>query len=223
MALSRSLAAALPAIALAVSLGAALGSTPARAQFRNQGVQASLGWLGLGTWDRVIHEGKAARQTPPEEGWNLTDQPTLGAGYFFAVGYDLWVDSQVVLGAWTTVLDNSDTNTPVITLAASTGLRYNFLSERIRPFFSAHIQYLQLIAFPPAGATASIPGNGFLGNTPFFIGVRPGGGVEWVFGDEVSVTAELSMVGFLVPDADRGLGGLFLPASTGRVYFNVYF
>lgn len=209
----------------------ALSAAPARAQFRNQGIQApNVGWLGLGsTWDTIMHGGSAAEQNlnvpgaKPEFGWNLIDQPTIGAGYFFAIGYDLWVDNQVAIGAMTTVIDDQDARTPVITLAASSGIRYNFLSERVRPFIGAHIQYLQLLAFPAAGATAPIPGNSFLGNTPFFIGLRPSGGVEWIFGDEMSVMAELGIIGFLVPDADRGAGGLFLPSSLARLSYNIYF
>jgi hypothetical protein len=203
---------------------------PARAQFRNQGIQApNIGWLGLSTWDTLMHGGRAARQNldvpngVPEFGWNLIDQPTVGAGYFFAVGYDLWIDNQVAIGAFTTVTDQQSSRTPVLSLAASSGIRYNLLSERIRPFLSAHIQYLQLIALPAAGATAPIPGNNFLGNTPFFVGLRPGGGVEWIFGNEMSLQAELGVIGFIVPDPNRGLGGLFLPASLARLSYNIYF
>lgn len=219
MNVTRVVAAVFPVLALVATLHAA----PAQAQYRNQGVRFAAGWLGLGTWDRVLNDGKAAQQQPPEPGWNLYDQPSAGAGYFTAIGYDLWFDFQAVIGAWTTVLDQSDKATPVITLMTSVGLRYNFLSERVRPFLGAYLQYFQLIALPSAGSIAPVPGNGFLGNSPFFVGLQPTGGVEWIFGDEVSVAAELGVTGFLVPDADRGLGGLFLPASTGRVSLNIYF
>lgn len=128
-----------------------------------------------------------------------------------------------MLGALTTVIDTTDKNTPVITLTTSLGLRYNFMSECVRPFIAGHLQYLQLIALPAAGSLAPIPGNSLLGNSPFFIGLQPAAGVEWIFGDEVSAAAELGVSGLLVPDADRGLGGLFLPAATGRLSVNVYF
>jgi hypothetical protein len=217
-------------LSLAVFVVVGALSFPAQAQFRNQGIQApNVGWLGLGTWDRVLHGGKPAEQNldvlggKPDPGWNMWDQPTLGAGYFFAVGYDLWVDNQVAIGAMTTILDQSDQATPVITLAVSSGLRYNFLAERVRPFVSMHVQYLQLLAFPGADLVAPIPGNEFLGNTPFFVGLRPGGGIEWIFGEEQSIQAELGVIGFLVPDKNRGAGGLFLPGSVARLSYNIYF
>ena len=224
----RSFAAAAAVVAVVVAVGFA---EPAHAQFRNQGIQApSLGWLGLGsTWDRLINGGRLPSEgdgpnAAIDPGWNLTDEPTVGAGYFFAIGYQLWVDNEVALGAWTTVIDSPQS--PVITLSVSSGLRYNFLEERVRPWVGASIQYLQLIAFPSSGAAAPIPGNNFLGNTPFFIGLRPDAGVEWVFGDEQSLNLEVGIIGFLVPDPRRGApkgSGLFLPASMARVMYNIYF
>jgi hypothetical protein len=212
-----------------VIIALSLWSSRADAQFfRNQGVQLpNVGWLGLASWDRVINNGAAAGANDP--GWNIWDQPTLGAGYFRAIGYQLWFEGQAAVGASTTVISNAENNgQPVITLQISTGVRYVFLEERIRPYLGAHIEYLQLIALAGTDAagnavTAEIPGNGFLGNTPFFVGLRPCGGVEWVFGDEMALQFELGLVGFLVPDQDRGLGALFLPASVGRLAYNIYF
>jgi hypothetical protein len=48
-------------------------------------------------------------------------------------------------------------------------------------------------------------------------------GYEYIFGDEMSVQLELGLVGFLVPDGQRGIGSLFLPASTARLSYNIYF
>ena len=191
--------------------------------FRNQGIGFSLGYLGLGTgWDRVLNEGRAA--TADDAGWNIHDQPTIGAGYFRAIGYQLWFDGSAVIGASTTIISNEvGRGQPVITLAISTGIRYVFLEERVRPYVGANIQYLQLIALAGSGVTAEIPGNGFLGNTPFFIGLRPCGGVEFVFGDEQSVQLDVGLVGFLVPDQTRGVGSLFLPATVARASYNIYF
>jgi hypothetical protein len=201
----------------------AFAATPAGAQyFRNQGVQLpNVGYLGLGTWDYAINGGGPAGSNNP--GWNIWDQPTLGAGYFRALGYQLWFDGQAAIGASTTVLSTSDRGEPVLTLSLSTGIRYMFLEERIRPYLGAHIHYLQLIALTGTDAIANIPGNNFLGNTPFFVGLRPCGGIEWVFGDELSLQLEAGLIGFLVPDAKRGIGSLFLPATVGRLSFNIYF
>src|ERR1041384_341534 len=81
-------------------------AAPAHAQFRNQGVQLpNAGWLGLGSWDAVLNRGPAHQglsdlgNDAVEPGWNLVDEPTLGTGYFFAVGYNLWVDTELAVGA----------------------------------------------------------------------------------------------------------------------------
>jgi len=205
-----------------VVLAALCASSRAEAQyFRNQGLQLpNAGWLGLSTWDHLLNGGHAATDID-DDGWNIWDQPTLGAGYFFAIGYNLWLDSQAAIGASTTTVSSSAAAEPVLTLAISSGLRYNFMEERHRPYVAAHIQYLQLIAL--TNGTAEIPGNEFLGNTPFFIGFRPGVGYEYIFGDEMSVQAELGIIGFVVPDGQRGIGSLFLPASVARVSYNIYF
>ncbi len=218
-------------VAVAVAAAAvAFGAAPAHAQFRNQGVFLPAGgYFMLGTWDRILHGGSPAAQNlqipdaAPQSGWNLNDEPQIGAGYFHAIGYDLWWDFTACIGFWNTVIDLGATNTPVITVLSSGGLRYNFLEERVRPFVAVHLDYLQVIAFPDAGATAPVPGNGFLGNTPFFIGVRPAGGVEWIFGDEIGAMIEAGPDLFLVPDKDRGLGGLFLPAAVVRGAVTIYF
>lgn len=214
---------------IALVVAAATWAEPAHAQFRNNGVQAQLGYLGLGSvWDRVLNGGRIAEQNidqgtdaAVDEGWNMTDQPTLGVAYYRAIGYQLWWDNQVVVGVGTTIIDVDDEPTPVVTTSISSGLRYNFLEERHRPYVTASLHYLQMFGL---GATAPpIPANVNFGNTPFFIGMRPGVGYEWVFGDEQSVQAELTLAGFLVFDEKRGIANLFLPATVARFGYNIYF
>jgi hypothetical protein len=201
-------------------------SFPARAQYRNQGVQLpNVGVIDLGTWDLVLNNGHAARQNLgvagaiPDHGWNVWDQPTVGAGYFLALGYDLWWDNQAAVGASTTVIDVGN-GTPILTLQISSGLRFNFSEDRLRPFAAVHLEYLWLIGV--SSAAIPVPSNSFLSSN-MFLGLRPGGGVEWIFGDEVSFQAELDFIGFLVPDKNRALGGLILPSSTLRLSYNIYF
>ena len=213
-------------IVVVVALGFA---APAQAQFRNNGIQVNVGWVGLGTWDRIIHGGRVAEQNltvvngAPENGWNLYDQPTFGVSGFKSIGYQLWASGEASIGVGTTVLDLNDKSTPVLTVHGGAGLRYNFLEERHRPYVAMHVHYLQFVALAAPNVIAPVAGNSFLGNTPFFIGLRPGVGYEWVFGDEQSLQVELDVAGFLVPDANRGMGGLFLPASFARLGYNIYF
>ena len=208
----------------------AVAAAPAHAQFRNQGITLpEIGYLSLGTFDLLLNQGHPANQHldvrngAPDPGWNLFDEPEVGVAYYHALGYDLWGEVQVLLGAWTTVIDTGTKNTPVITVMTSPGVRYNFLEERVRPFVSVHLDYLQLFALANTGSVAPVPGNGFLGNNPFFIGVRPAGGVEWIFGDEQGLIFELGATAFLVPDKNRGEGGLFLPAGVARVGYQIFF
>jgi hypothetical protein len=197
-----------------VALVVAFSSAPARAQFfRNQGMSVSAGWLGLGsTWDAAF-ESKL---------WNIHDQATLGAGYFTALGYNLWFDSHVALGASTVRVTREVNGEPIFSLSVSPGLRYNFLEERFRPFFGAHLDYLQII---PVTAAPDIPRNTFLGNAPFWVGLRAGLGVEYIFADEMSVLLEANMAGYVGANAppQNGPATFVLPASTARLAWLVYF
>lgn len=185
----------------------ALFAEPAQAQFRNNGVQLpSVGWMALGipSTDWLY---------PPGARWNATDQVTVGVGYFRAVGYNLWLDNQVVLG-FGGALSELATPPPVVSLAISVGMRYNFLDERHRPFVSGHIQYLQ---FFNVGGT-QVAGNELLGGFPLWVGIRPSAGYEWFFAPEMSLQVEAGPVVYLGFDvAIPKLSGL------ARVSYNVYF
>ena len=201
---------------LLVVLGLACAA-PAQAQyFRNHGIQApNIGWMGLGsTWDTVTGQRM----------WNIHDQVTIGSGFFTALGYQFWFDNQASLGASSVIISN-ETFEPIFSLNISSGLRYNFLEERLRPFVSAHIHYLQIISVTP---NPPIPVNAFLGNSPFWVGLRAGGGVEWFFADEMAVQVELAMLGLAgansgPPASVDGRGTLVLPATVGRLSYNIYF
>jgi hypothetical protein len=188
-------------------------ASPAQAQFfRNQGVSFSAGWLGLGTtWDGLTSQKL----------WNIHDQGALGAGYFTAIGYNLWLDAAASIGASTTRITEADFE-PIFSFNLSTGLRYNFLEERLRPFVSGHIHYLQII---PVTANPPIPTNAFLGNAPFWVGGRAGGGVEYIFADEMSVLLELNVGGFVGANTPppNGPQTFVLPAATGRLGYQIYF
>lgn len=196
---------------------------PAQAQYRNQGLQFNVGYLGLGTvWEAAI--GPV---------WNMHDQPTLGAGHTLAIGYNLWFDNTVALGGGVLKITNGNQLEPVFSLTISTGLRYQFLEEKFRPFVSGHISYLQII---PATANPPVPTNGFLGAAPFWVGARLGGGAEYFFADEMSLMGELTLAGFFglntPPCIPTGRGAecevigeqsFLLPATFFRLSYFVYF
>lgn len=182
-----------------------LQASASLAQFRNQGMQLpSVGWLGMGTTTDGIN--RAFGKT-----WGATDQFTLGVGYFRAMGYNLWWDNQTAMG-FGGAIQTGDPKT-IVSLNASTGLRYNFLDERHRPFVAGHIQYVQI--FNAEGT--SVQGNDALGGQPLWVGPRLGGGYEWVFGEEMSLQAEVSGVVLLNLDTPPKFTAL------ARLSYNVYF
>ena len=201
---------ALPMILVVVGvLGAA---TPAAAQWRNLGVQLpNVGWLALGNSTDFVNDAVNNAR------WGANDQLTIGAGFFAAIGYSLWSDSQVAIGFGTSKAprDGQANVDPIFSLAVSTGLRWNILDEKVRPFLAAHIQLLTLIN--PLG-NPGIPTNATSG-VPTWIGPRLSGGVEIFFIEEQSLQFEIGAVALL----GFSDGGFLRPSAIGRASWNVYF
>lgn len=200
----------------AIFVCATFGSSDAQAQyFRNNGIGFHVGWTGLGS----TFDGLAGQKI-----WNVTDQVTIGAGYFTSLGYNLWLDiGKVDLGGGAErIVDNRDA-APIFSLAvAPIGLRYFFLEERLRPYVSAHVVYFQLI---PVAADAPIPTNAFTGNAPFWVGLKAGGGLEYYAFDEVSFLASLELAAYtgLNEPPPGGSPTFVLPQASGGLSVNVYF
>jgi hypothetical protein len=174
-----------------------------------------VGWKGLGTtWDTIVGQTL----------WNVSDQVTVGAGYYTAIGYQLWFDvvqAEIGMGAEGIVARD---RLPMFSFSGTSGIRYFFLEERVRPYVGAHIQYLQLI---PVAAGSNVPNNAFTGNAPFWVGLRVGGGVEWYFQDEMSLVAGLHLAGFTGLNTPPPVGGsaqtFVLPQASGGLNLNIYF
>jgi hypothetical protein len=183
---------------------------PAKAQFRNNGMQfPHVGWQAMGTstdWFNGVF-GSQNR-------WNVSDQALLGVGYFRAIGYNLWFDSQVTIGLGTGI--NTGVNiAPVLSQATSVGLRYNFLDEKHRPFIAGHIQYI-LLLYDPA-VVQGVPINPLLEQS-LWVGPRLGGGYEFFFAEEMSLQVEAGAIFYLSLAALPGqLSG------TVRLSYNFYF
>ena len=186
-------------------LSTAFGAQAAKAQFRNHGVYLpSIGWSGFGNSTNAINSGN-------NQEWETTDHWTIGSGYFSAIGYQLWWDNQTYLGFGQPLQLGLDKT--LVSLSVSSGLRYNFLRHKHRPFVNANFHYLQF--FNIEGT--AIKGNPNLGNTALFLGLRPGAGYEVFVGDEISIMSELNYMLFVSLD---------LPvrhAFASRLSFNVYF
>jgi len=198
-------------LAAVVALVATMGfARPAAAQWRNFGVQIpNAGWLALGNTTDALNDQINNKR------WNATDQFTIGAGFFAAVGYNLWSDSQIAIGIGSVNVSQLPQPEPVFSVSVSTGLRFNFLDEKVRPFVSGHIHLLTLIN----PLLADIPTNAILGSVPTWIGPRLGGGVELFFVEEQSIQLEVGAIA-LLGFAD---GGIVRPSALGRLSWNVYF
>lgn len=180
-------------------------ATPAHAQFRNNGLQFNTGWIAMGTTTDGINRNFG--QT-----WGATDQVTLGVGYFRAMGYQLFWDNQTAVGFGGATNLGTAAKT-VVSLNVSTGLRYNLLDERHRPFVSGHFHYVQMMN--TEGTT--VQGNAALGGAAFWVGARVGGGYEWFFDEEMSLMGELNGVVFANLDQNPKLSAI------ARLSWNVYF
>ena len=192
----------------------ATAAAPAHAQFfRNNSLGPQVGWLGLGTtFDPLL--GPA---------WNIHDNPTLGVDWKLALPLDgLRLDNQLALGGSSVRISDVANIEPIFSLSWSIGIRYDFLVERLRPFVSAHVQYLQIIPFTAAPAIAT---NSLLGNKPFWVGPRLGGGVEYIFADEMSIALEVGATAFLGLNTPPpgGAQSFILPAALARLSYNIYF
>lgn len=177
------------ALTAALFLGTFTSSSAAHAQFRNNGIQLpAVGYTGMGWSTDWLFNGLLNQQR-----WGTSDQVNLGVGYFRAVGYNLWLDNQVLLGAGTG-LSVGATQAPVFSLMISTGLRYNFLDEKHRPYVMGHIQYLQLFYDP--SVIQDIPRNDVLQGASLWVGPRLGAGYEWFFAEEMSFQGELGAAAF---------------------------
>jgi hypothetical protein len=201
-----------------VFFSALVGAAPAQAQyFRNNGIAVLTGWKGLGsTWD-----GATGQKI-----WNMSDQGTIGMGYFTALGYNLFFDIlQAEIGMGAERLVTGRAPGPIFSFSATSGVRYNFLEEGIRPFVSGHVQYLQIIPVTP---DPEIPTNALTGNAPFWVGARVGGGCEFFIMDEVSLLAHLGMTVFTglnspPPGATPGITNFLLPQANGGLTAHIYF
>ncbi|MFZ9886057.1 MAG: hypothetical protein ACO3JL_01040 [Myxococcota bacterium] len=192
-----------------VFVGALLfGAGSAHAQFRNNGMKLpSVGYFALGNTMDGLNEAASPDQ-PSKNRWGATDQGTIGVGYFRAVGYNLWFDSDTNIGLG----GQLGSDKTLVSLLVSLGLRYNFLDEKHRPFVAGYFQYLQFFNFGPGIATNELTG------FPLWVGARPTVGYEWFFAEEMSLTGELAPV---------VLVGLDLPApkfaGVARLSYSVYF
>jgi hypothetical protein len=204
------------AVALVVVLMCAAASSARAQYFRNAGVRGHVGWLGLGS----SMDGLFGKKL-----WNATDQVTFGATGFYSIGYDTWYEATAVLGFGGVRIASPGVPNPiVVSLQVDlAGFRYMFLEERFRPYVAAGLPVMSLFGNAAAG---DVPANTFLGSVPIWIGARVGGGIEYIFVDEMSLNLDVGLTGFFGLGNTPPVNGVFspvMPATQAKLGFNIYF
>jgi hypothetical protein len=184
---------------------------PAGAQFfRNNAFTVSGGYQALGTFDAIAGDKL----------WNINDMANIGAGYTTALGYDFWYDVDVSIGLTTVRISDLDFEPIVALHVFPLGFRYNFMDERFRPFLSASPGTTVIVT-----GSANIPSNALFGNTPFWAGLRLGGGAEYFIVDDNALFAELQGVIYAGANSPPpgGIPSIVLPSASLRLGWHIYF
>jgi hypothetical protein len=153
----------------------------AHAQYfaRNSVQLPSVGWMAMdstmGTVNPIL--------------WGLNDQVQIGTGYGRDL-YDLrlWWVTETAIGFAGVNYPGAPSSRIAITFEAETGVKYNFLNQRWRPFVGFMVGFLQIFnayrsAFYPYLLT------GFSWGT-----IRPMVGLEWIFTNDMSFELESGYV-----------------------------
>lgn len=122
----------------------------AQAQFANRSIGLSAGYLSL-TPDAGIDQGIPL---------------SFDASLYIEGGFDFVASVPLM------ILREPGTGRQVIGMAPSTGIRYLFSEESVRPYVEADLSYLHV--FRPEGTTN-------------FVGIGPSAGIDVFVGDTVSV------------------------------------
>jgi hypothetical protein len=133
-----------------------------------------VGWMGLDNTSESVLDPKNRQP------WQATDQLQLGFGYMRTImhGYHLWYTMQTALGFGYAKENLETSNRVVIGINVSSGLRYNFLEKRHRPFMIGQLEYLQFFNQNPGFGRA------------FWIGFLFGPGYEWIFANNMGIQIE---------------------------------
>lgn len=189
---------------LVVVLFFSLFATESQAQYRNNSLSGGLGWIAFNSLDGL----NQSYGLP----WGASDQLGLDVNLKNAIGYQTFLDSGAGLGFGGGLQAGAAVQT-VVSLRVFTGIRYDFMSEKHRPFVAGYIQYLQF--FNIEGT--QIPGNPALGGQALWVGLRPTVGYEFFFMPEFSVQLDLAPTVYVNLDQAPKFG------AQGRVLLSSYF
>jgi outer membrane protein len=137
---------------------ALLWATPAQAQFANHSVGGFVGYM------------------------KLNDAAQINFGFPLGLSASLYIDAgfEWVARVAGMLLIERVTNSQILGGVVSTGFRYLFLQERLRPY--AQLDLVGLYVAYPTQQSQEIGSN-------YYVGLGPAAGVEYFFWDNVSLGA----------------------------------
>lgn len=142
--------------------------------FSNNAVSIpTIGWMGFNTTTSFM---EAIKDNP----WPSSDQIQVGFGYMHALtmGYKLWYIVQTSVGFGYAENLSNNPHHVVVSLNVSSGLRFNFLTRRHRPFIQGQLEWLQIFNTPDTSGA------------PFWLGFTAGPGYEWIFAEDMGIQIE---------------------------------
>lgn len=154
--------------------------------FSNHGFQAPIiGWMGFNT--TVGEIGPANPNHKPWQPWPTTDQLQFGFGYMHALltDYSLWYVVKTTLGFGYAKNFNQEDTRVIFGVNIASGLRYNFLEKRHRPFIHTELEWLML-----ANTNYGELERGY--SERHWGGIQFGPGYEWIFNHNMGIQIEVA-------------------------------
>ena len=164
---------------LIAALGVAAPEAMAQYFSRNSVQLPSVGWLAMDSSFGAVNDVK----------WGLNDQFQIGTGYARdLVDLKLWWLNETALGFGNVNLPGAPSSRVAVSFHGATGFKYNFRTERWRPFVGLMFEILQI--FNTHARSEFL----FELATPTWGGFRPMLGLEWIFSNDMSVEAEAGYI-----------------------------
>lgn len=155
----------------------------AEAQYfaRNSVQLPSIGWVSMDS-SFAVNQVK----------WGLNDQIQIGTGYARDIwDLKLWWTNETAVGFAGVNIPGELSSRIAVTLQGSTGLKYNFQTERKRPFVGLMIEVFQIFNTQDQSLYP------YVMSSLTWAAIRPHVGFEWVFSSDMSVEMQVGYVGML--------------------------
>ena len=147
--------------------------------------------------------------------WGMTDQILIGSGYARDVmELKLWWVGETAVGFGYVEYPGAPPSRIAVTFEAGTGLRYNFWTERWRPFTSLMLEVMSIF-----NTKKPVPFPYFFNyvSVPTFVALRPSLGLEWIFGEDMGIEIEAGYL--LMSNFENPARHSVILRSAYRLYF----